>query len=62
MPNSRSARAFVDAEAREMIRSALDETLAVEAAAGTGKTTVLVDRIINVIARGHDDGRSASWR
>ena len=43
---------FVDAEAREMIRSALGETLAVEAAAGTGKTTVLVDRIINVIAQG----------
>ena len=35
-----------------MIRSALGETLAVEAAAGTGKTTVLVDRIINVIAQG----------
>jgi ATP-dependent helicase/nuclease subunit A len=51
-PPKRDASKFVDADAREMIRSALDETLAVEAAAGTGKTTVLVDRIINVIAQG----------
>jgi ATP-dependent exoDNAse (exonuclease V) beta subunit len=43
---------LVDAEARELIRTALDETLAVEAAAGTGKTTVLVDRIVNVLAQG----------
>ena len=40
------------ADARERIRHALDETFAVEAAAGTGKTTVLVDRIVNVLASG----------
>jgi ATP-dependent helicase/nuclease subunit A len=50
--SKRDPSRFVDADAREMIRSALGETLAVEAAAGTGKTTVLVDRIINVIAQG----------
>ena len=43
---------LVDASAREQIRTSLDETLAVEAAAGTGKTTVLVDRIVNVLAAG----------
>lgn len=43
---------LVDAEARALIRTALDDTLAVEAAAGTGKTTVLVDRIVNVLAEG----------
>jgi ATP-dependent exoDNAse (exonuclease V) beta subunit len=47
-----AAPPLVDAEARELIRSALDETLAVEAAAGTGKTTVLVDRIVNALAQG----------
>ena len=44
--------ALVDAEARRRIRESLDESLFVEAAAGTGKTTVLVDRIVNVLARG----------
>jgi ATP-dependent exoDNAse (exonuclease V) beta subunit len=39
-----------DAEARELIATALDETLIVEAAAGTGKTTELVRRIVRVIA------------
>jgi ATP-dependent exoDNAse (exonuclease V) beta subunit len=43
---------LADAEARERIRHSLDETFAVEAAAGTGKTTVLVDRIVNVLAAG----------
>ncbi|HEV8397928.1 MAG TPA: UvrD-helicase domain-containing protein, partial [Vicinamibacterales bacterium] len=37
---------------RELIRSALDETLVVEAAAGTGKTTALVDRMVRVLATG----------
>ncbi len=41
-----------DAEAREAIGSALDETLVVEAAAGTGKTTELVRRILRVLATG----------
>jgi ATP-dependent exoDNAse (exonuclease V) beta subunit len=43
--------------ARRMIREALDETLVVEAAAGTGKTTELVNRILQVIAHGRADIR-----
>jgi ATP-dependent helicase/nuclease subunit A len=39
-----------DAEGRERIRALLDETLIVEAAAGTGKTTELVRRIVEVLA------------
>jgi ATP-dependent exoDNAse (exonuclease V) beta subunit len=38
-----------DAQARERIRSSLDESLIVEAAAGTGKTTELVQRIVAVL-------------
>ena len=41
-----------DAEARHLIATALDSTLIVEAAAGTGKTTALVDRIVRMIAEG----------
>lgn len=41
-----------DSRARELIRTALDKTLVVEAAAGTGKTTELVNRIISVLAEG----------
>jgi ATP-dependent helicase/nuclease subunit A len=37
---------------RDQIASALDETLIVEAAAGTGKTTELVRRIVRVIETG----------
>lgn len=44
--------AFADAEARELIRTALDETMVVEAAAGTGKTTELVHRMVAVLAEG----------
>ncbi|MEJ7784253.1 MAG: UvrD-helicase domain-containing protein [Solirubrobacteraceae bacterium] len=44
---------LIDAEARERIRSALDESLLVEAGAGTGKTTVLVARLVEVLRRGH---------
>ena len=44
--------ALVDADARAAIRTALDDTFAVEAAAGTGKTSVLVDRIVNILAQG----------
>lgn len=42
-----------DAIARERIRESLDESLIVEASAGTGKTTELVNRIVQVLARGH---------
>jgi ATP-dependent helicase/nuclease subunit A len=41
-----------DAAARARIRTSLDETLVVEAAAGTGKTTALVGRLVNVLAAG----------
>src|SRR3954469_17441665 len=37
---------LLDAQARERIRSSLDESLLVEAGAGTGKTTVLVARLV----------------
>ena len=43
---------LVDAAERERIRTSLDETLVVEAAAGTGKTTELVARLVNVLAEG----------
>ena len=41
-----------DAAARQAIARDHDETLVVEAAAGTGKTTELVNRILAVLARG----------
>src|SRR5262245_49339533 len=41
-----------DADARRAISEALDETLVVEAAAGTGKPTELVNRILRVLATG----------
>ena len=43
---------LLDAAARERIRSSLDESLLVEAGAGTGKTTVLVDRLVEVLRSG----------
>ena len=43
---------LVDDAARNRIRTSLDESLLVEAAAGTGKTTELVARIVNVLATG----------
>src|SRR5207247_5674861 len=43
---------ITDADARQAIADALDETLVVEAAAGTGKTTELVKRILRVLATG----------
>ena len=50
-------RVLTDAEARELIvgPDALDTTLIVEAAAGTGKTTALVGRIVRIIAEGKAD-------
>jgi len=41
-----------DRDDRRLIREGLDDTVIVEAAAGTGKTTELVARILNVLARG----------
>src|SRR5688572_15803434 len=43
---------LTDAAARETIATALYETLVVEAAAGTGKTTELVKRILRIISTG----------
>ncbi|HMF03746.1 MAG TPA: UvrD-helicase domain-containing protein [Acidimicrobiia bacterium] len=42
----------VDAAARDEIRDLHDTTLFVEAGAGTGKTTALVERVVALIARG----------
>src|SRR5919109_1132722 len=44
--------AFADQADRDQIAAALDDTLIVEAAAGTGKTTELVRRIVRVIETG----------
>ena len=41
-----------DARARDRIRSALDTTLIVEASAGTGKTTALVSRVVELVRSG----------
>ncbi len=50
--NPRPAPTLDDAAARELIRTALDETLIVEASAGTGKTTQLVNRVAELLASG----------
>ena len=44
--DARDVRAWRDADVREAIRTRVDENMCVEAGAGTGKTTVLVDRIV----------------
>jgi ATP-dependent helicase/nuclease subunit A len=46
---SPAAKAKRPAENRELIKTALDDTLIVEAAAGTGKTTELVGRIVALL-------------
>jgi len=43
---------LVDHSVRKRIESELDRNLGVEAAAGTGKTTVLVRRVVNLLATG----------
>ena len=47
-----SPRPAGDAAARERIRTSLDESLIVEASAGTGKTTELIRRLVEVLATG----------
>jgi ATP-dependent helicase/nuclease subunit A len=47
-----SDAAMSDVDARRAIAGALDDTLVVEAAAGTGKTTELVNRILRVLGTG----------
>lgn len=46
-----------DAEVRAQIRTDLDRTLLIEAAAGTGKTTALVSRIVALVAAGKGELR-----
>jgi ATP-dependent helicase/nuclease subunit A len=45
-------RRFVDAEARRRAVSDLDRSFCVEAGAGTGKTTLLVDRYLEIVSSG----------
>ncbi len=52
-----AAAARSDDDARRLIRDAIDTTLVVEAAAGTGKTTELVNRILSVLAAGRANMR-----
>lgn len=47
-----------DEEARRRIRDDLDKTMVVEAAAGTGKTTALVSRIVALVRTGHAELQS----
>src|SRR5512132_4307836 len=49
--------AYSDDEARQVIRERIDETVVVEAAAGTGKTTELVKRRLAVIREGRAEVR-----
>src|ERR1700731_314133 len=44
-----------DQAVRDRIRDDLDVTLVIEAAAGTGKTTALVNRIVSVIGSGRGE-------
>ena len=46
-----------DDDARRVIRESIDETVIVEAAAGTGKTTELVNRILAVLREGRAEVR-----
>src|SRR5678815_2876971 len=46
-----------DDDARRVIRESIDDTVIVEAAAGTGKTTELVNRMLAVIGEGRAEVR-----
>lgn len=52
MTSTQTLRAEPDAEARRRICEELDATFFVEAAAGTGKTTALVSRIVSLVRSG----------
>ena len=49
------ADTFVDAKARRLIKTALDSTMVVEAAAGTGKTSALISRVVALLESGRAD-------
>jgi len=49
-----------DEAARKRIRESLDESMIVEASAGTGKTTVLVERIVATLRAGAKIGKIAA--
>ncbi|HEY6147292.1 MAG TPA: UvrD-helicase domain-containing protein, partial [Thermoanaerobaculia bacterium] len=53
-------RPLSDDPARRAIRSSLGETILVEAAAGTGKTTSLVDRMVALVGAGASIGQIAA--
>ena len=50
--DTKDTKELVDRQGRDAIATALDSTLVVEAAAGTGKTTELVNRIVRILATG----------
>ena len=52
MPRATRFDALPDAESRQAIRSDLDRTLLVEAGAGSGKTTMLVERMLALLLSG----------
>ncbi|MEO8585913.1 MAG: UvrD-helicase domain-containing protein [Acidobacteriota bacterium] len=52
MPRAPRPDALPDAEARQAIRTELDVTLLVEAGAGSGKTTMLVERMLALLLSG----------
>src|SRR5271170_3510200 len=54
-PTPPVALAPADQKVRDRIRDDLDTTLLIEAAAGTGKTTALVGRIVSVVASGRGE-------
>src|SRR6266498_2023977 len=51
--SSRQQQTLADRAARDRIRNDLDTTLVVEAAAGTGKTSELIRRLLSGICSGH---------
>jgi ATP-dependent exoDNAse (exonuclease V) beta subunit len=51
---------LVDGDARHLITRSLDRTLFVEAGAGSGKTTSLVQRVVNLVASGVPIGHIAA--
>ena len=48
-----TALVLADQHARERLVAELDTTFFVDAGAGTGKTTALVSRIVELVARNH---------